>query len=223
MGALLSDVVLRPTRSSEGARGRRARPPAGRGAVLAGLALAASLCAPASAQVIEVGPSGASLISGPAILTPEGRAPIRPVRADVPVTAPVFPAPPHVQPMLERAGSESSLSARLLEAVAYVESRFRHDAVSLKGAVGMMQLMPQTAAGLNVDPFDPVQNARGGAVYLREMLDMFGNDLELALAAYNAGPAAVKKHAGVPPYAETRAYVAAVMDYLARTSLPETR
>jgi soluble lytic murein transglycosylase-like protein len=124
--------------------------------------------------------------------------------------------------MLQQAGLESRLSARLLEAIAYVESRFRHDAVSLKGAVGLMQLMPQTARGLNVDPSDPVQNASGGAAYLREMLDMFGNDIELALAAYNAGPSAVKQHRGVPPYAETRAYVAAVLDYLARTSLPET-
>lgn len=185
-------------------------------------ALVAGLSGPAFAQVIEVGPSGARLISGPAILTPEGRAPIRPARTEVSASAPVSRAPPHVQPMLQQAGLESRLSARLLEAIAYVESRFRHDAVSLKGAVGLMQLMPQTARGLNVDPSDPVQNASGGAAYLREMLDMFGNDIELALAAYNAGPSAVKQHRGVPPYAETRAYVAAVLDYLARTSLPET-
>lgn len=117
----------------------------------------------------------------------------------------------------------SDLSPRLLEAIAYVESRFRQDAISPKGAVGMMQLMPGTAAELGVDPHDEVQNTRGGAVYLRQMLAKFDNNIELAVAAYNAGPNAVIKHGGVPPYAETRAYVAAVMDYLARTSVPESR
>lgn len=86
-----------------------------------------------------------------------------------------------------------------------------------------MQLMPATARELGVDPADPVQNAHGGAMYLREMLAVFDADLELALAAYNAGPSAVIRHGGVPPYAETRAYVAAVMDYLASTSIPEIR
>ena len=132
-------------------------------------------------------------------------------------------APASAQPLLESAGQASDLSPRLLEAIAFVESRFRHNAVSPKGAIGMMQLMPGTAGDLGVDPRDPAQNARGGAVYLRQMLAMFDNNVELAVAAYNAGPAAVRKHKGVPPYAETRAYVAAVMDYLARTSVPETK
>ena len=87
----------------------------------------------------------------------------------------------------------------------------------------MMQLMPATADGLGVDPHDPAQNARGGAAYLRQMLAMFDNNVELAVAAYNAGPNAVLRHKGIPPYAETRTYVAAVMDYLARTSVPETK
>ena len=85
-----------------------------------------------------------------------------------------------------------------------------------------MQLMPGTAAELGVDPHSPEGNIRGGADYLRKMVTMFGNNVELAVAAYNAGPSAVIRHGGVPPYRETRAYVAAVMDYLARTSLPET-
>jgi soluble lytic murein transglycosylase-like protein len=89
--------------------------------------------------------------------------------------------------------------------------------------MGMMQLMPGTARELGVDPSDPAQNAQGGATYLRQMLAMFDNDLELALAAYNAGPSAVVRHGGVPPFAETRAYVAAVLDYLAITSVPEIK
>ena len=120
-------------------------------------------------------------------------------------------APASAQPLLDRAGEASDLSPRLLEAIAYVESRFRQDAVSPKGAIGMMQLMPGTAGELGVDARDPAQNAHGGAVYLRKMLVMFDNDVELAVAAYNAGPEAVKKYDGVPPYAETRLYVRKIM------------
>lgn len=78
-----------------------------------------------------------------------------------------------------------------------------------------MQLMPATAAQLGVDPQDPAQNIHGGARYLRQMLVEFDGDIELALAAYNAGPQAVRRFGGVPPYRETRAYVAAVLDYMA--------
>ena len=186
---------------------------------LAGPALLCVGCViPANAQVIEVGPAGVSSISGPAVITSEGVRAIVPERARAKTSAPAS-----AQPLLERAGLTSDLSPRLLEAIAYVESRFRQNAVSPKGAVGMMQLMPGTANELGVDPNDPAQNAHGGAAYLRKMLVMFDNDVELAVAAYNAGPEAVKKHNGVPPYAETRRYVAAVMDYLARTSVPETK
>ncbi len=180
--------------------------------------VAAGFTIPAWAQVIEVGPSGISSISGPAVITADGVRSIVPERAAAKVGAPAS-----AQPLLERAGQTSDLSPRLLEAIAYVESRFRQTAVSPKGAVGMMQLMPGTANELGVDPNDPAQNAHGGAAYLRKMLVMFDNDVELAVAAYNAGPEAVRKHDGVPPYAETRKYVAAVMEYLARTSVPETR
>lgn len=184
---------------------------------LAGAALLSASALPAIAQVMEVGPSGVALISGPSVITAEG---VQPIVSPRPVM-PSLLAPPAARPHLESAGQLSGLSPQLLEAVAFVESRFREDAVSPKGALGMMQLMPATASDLGVDPSDPAQNARGGATYLRQMLAMFDNNLELALAAYNAGPAAVIRHGGVPPYAETRAYVAAVMEYLASTSVPE--
>jgi len=187
------------------------------GFAAATLALVSAL--PAKAQVMEIGPSGVALISGPSVITPEG---VKPIVSPGPATKrrPAFLA---AEPVLAAAGVRSGLSPRLLEAVAYVESRFRQDAVSAKGAVGMMQLMPGTATELGVDPSDPAQNAQGGATYLRQMLAMFDNDLELALAAYNAGPSAVIRHRGIPPFAETRAYVAAVMEYLAITSVPESK
>ncbi len=173
----------------------------------------------ASAQVMEVGPAGVVVISGSPPTTADEVQPLSPSR---PATR-TSTLPASARAVLNQAGEQTGLSPGLLEAIAYVESRFRSDAVSPKGAQGMMQLMPATARELGVDPADPVQNAHGGAMYLREMLAVFDADLELALAAYNAGPSAVIRHGGVPPYAETRAYVAAVMDYLASTSIPEIR
>jgi soluble lytic murein transglycosylase-like protein len=178
-------------------------------------ALTLVLVAPAYAQVIEVGPGGASTIAGPAVFTSDGASPIRPT----PQKSSRHSA---AERLIELAGAEVKLSPRLIEAVAYVESRFNPQAVSPDGAIGVMQLMPATAAELGVDPANPAANIRGGADYLRRMVTMFGNNLELALAAYNAGPSAVLRYGGVPPYAETRAYVDAVMDYLATSTTPET-
>uniref|UniRef100_A0A7V5XG07 Lytic transglycosylase domain-containing protein n=1 Tax=Thermodesulfobacterium geofontis TaxID=1295609 RepID=A0A7V5XG07_9BACT len=106
-----------------------------------------------------------------------------------------------------------SLDPALLKAVAKVESSFNPKAVSPKGALGLMQLMPTTAelVGVN-DPFDPLESLKGGAMYLKKLLEEFG-DLELALAAYNAGPEKVRLYRGIPPYSETQNYVRNVLYY----------
>jgi soluble lytic murein transglycosylase-like protein len=119
--------------------------------------------------------------------------------------------PSHLESAIHDAAREHGLDPRLVAAVARRESAFNERAVSHAGACGVMQLMPATAKYLGVhDVFDPRQNISGGARYLRTLLDTFDGDLDLALAAYNAGPGAVQKYRGVPPYRETKAYVAAV-------------
>jgi len=115
----------------------------------------------------------------------------------------------------DAAGQKYNISTDLLKAVAKVESNFRADATSRVGAMGIMQLMPGTAKYLGVtDAYDPEQNIMGGAKYLKEQLDRFEGDVELALAAYNAGWPAVKKHGGIPPFRETQAYVPKVLGYM---------
>ena len=110
----------------------------------------------------------------------------------------------------ESAARRYRIDANLLRAVAWTESRGNNAAVSPKGARGIMQLMPATAAALGVDPSDPVSNINGGAAYLAHQIATF-HDVPLALAAYNAGPGAVIRYGGVPPYAETRGYVTRIM------------
>jgi soluble lytic murein transglycosylase len=117
--------------------------------------------------------------------------------------------------LIEAQARAQSLDPALVRAVVTVESSYDPAARSRKGAIGLMQLMPATARSLDVDdPYDAEQNLRGGTTYLRRMLDRFGGDLELALAAYNAGPEAVDRYKGLPPYLETHGYVDRVLRLL---------
>lgn len=117
--------------------------------------------------------------------------------------------------IINRAAARNGLDPALVGAVVRQESGFRADAVSPAGAQGLMQLMPSTAKDLGVaDPLDPDQNVAGGARLLRSLIDRYDGRLDFALAAYNAGPGAVDRYGGVPPYPETRSYVAAILaDY----------
>lgn len=120
-----------------------------------------------------------------------------------------------IEGYIEEAAASERLEPALLRALIKVESNFNHQAVSPVGARGLMQIMPDTAEELGdrraLRPNNPRANIRAGAKYLRSLINQFAGDLRLALAAYNAGPAAVLKHHGVPPFAETRAYVVKVM------------
>jgi soluble lytic murein transglycosylase-like protein len=126
--------------------------------------------------------------------------------------------------MIRSAAFRYGLDPRLVEAVIAVESDFNPLAVSPKGAMGLMQLMPGTAQQYAVDnPFEPLQNILGGTRYLHDLLQRFRGDLRTALAAYNAGEAAVLTYQGVPPYGETRAYVKKVLSRYGEPSLPLSR
>ncbi len=116
---------------------------------------------------------------------------------------------------IRSAAKRYNLQVDLIRSVIRAESNFQPDAVSPAGARGLMQLMPATARELGVeDPFDIEQNIDGGARYLRQMLDMFGGNLQTALSAYNAGPGTVMRYNGNVPYRETRDYVRKVMDFI---------
>ncbi len=174
--------------------------------ILSRVILALVIAAPATghAQVIEISPSGeARTYDGPTLFVDSEPTPIS--RQRVPGAAIDTPA------RIALEARNHGLAPGLLEAVAWQESRGRMDAVSVKGALGVMQLMPGTAAELGVNPGDLADNIRGGALYLRRQLDHFGGSVPLALAAYNAGPGAVRRYSGIPPYRETRDYVAKIM------------
>ena len=109
---------------------------------------------------------------------------------------------------------EHGVSPALVKAVIRVESNWNPNAVSPMGAVGLMQVLPATARRVGVsNPYDPQSNIRAGVKYLRQLLDMFGDDEALALAAYNSGPAKVQKYGDIPPFKETRVFVSRVMHY----------
>jgi Transglycosylase SLT domain len=140
--------------------------------------------------------------------------------AKVSGTAAVAPTKAELAEMLARAGAAHNIDADLLASVVRAESGGQVRAVSRAGAQGLMQLMPGTAAGLGVkDSFQAEQNIAGGTAYLDALLVRYHDNIALALAAYNAGPAAVDRYHGVPPYAETRAYVARVIREFNRRKL----
>lgn len=177
-------------------------------AAAAGLSLSAGA---ASAQVLSIGDDGAvTTYSGPMVHTDQGVSAIAPPLPDAPLTA----APEEVMRLIQESSARHAVPVPLVQAVAWQESRFNNTAVSPKGAMGVMQLLPKTASDLGVDPSDLRGNIDGGAAYLAQQLRRFG-DVRLALAAYNAGPEAVARYGGVPPYAETQAYVRAILARLA--------
>lgn len=117
-----------------------------------------------------------------------------------------------IHQMIDEVAAEHGVDARLFRALVEQESGFNPNARSSAGAMGLTQLMPGTARMLGVqNPFDPRENLNGGARYLAQMLREFGGDTRLALAAYNAGPGAVRRHGGIPPFRETQNYVARIM------------
>jgi soluble lytic murein transglycosylase-like protein len=150
---------------------------------------------------------------------PDEPIPAPPVPAPSVAAGPALPAPappaPDPRTMVRDAASRVGLPPAFVESVAKTESGFNPSAVSPKGAVGVMQLMPATAKALGADPADPAQNIEAGARLLRELLIKYEGDVVKALAAYNAGEAAVDRYQGVPPYPETQHYVNTVVrDYI---------
>ncbi|EMI68482.1 lytic transglycosylase domain-containing protein [Leptospira noguchii] len=120
---------------------------------------------------------------------------------------------PSLSKIIHQESEKNNLDPRLVQSVIKAESNFKTDAVSPKGAIGLMQLMPSTANSLGVeDPFDPAENVAGGTKFLSDLLNKYKN-LDHALAAYNAGPSAVDRYAGIPPYRETRNYVEKVKKF----------
>ena len=184
-------------------------------AAVVGAALAASLGGAAAAQVLDIAPDGAvTTLRGPAVYT-DPDAP--PLSLSPEPTARAIASGASLADQVRSAADHNGLSAKVVEAVAWRESRFNPQALSPKGAVGVMQLMPATAKALGVDPRDAAENLEGGAAYLAQMLRTFNGDLTLALAAYNAGPDAVRQYAGVPPFPETKAFVDAILNRLANS------
>lgn len=116
--------------------------------------------------------------------------------------------------VIAEAAQKNGVSFHLIKAIIHVESCFNPNAVSKKGAIGLMQIMPENLNLLNVeDPFDPRDNIMGGAGYLKNLLDRFNNRLDLALAAYNAGPSMVERYKKIPPFRETQEYVQKVRKF----------
>jgi len=141
-----------------------------------------------------------------------------PEAARVQVPAPITPQSTDPRTMVREAAVRSGLPPEFVESVALIESAFQPGALSPKGAIGVMQLMPDTARALGADPHDPRQNIEAGTRLLRELLLKYDGDVVKALSAYNAGEGAVARYQGIPPYAETHQYVNKVIGAYLRSS-----
>ena len=195
-------------------------------ALCAAAACTAATAFPARADVLEIDGDGARWIAGgqPAQLVSFEEPAEVPAELVVPDQIVADPSdnaagvPEIYKAKVAELSARYDLSPSLIEAMVWQESRWRANAVSPAGARGLAQLMPGTARDLGVNPDDPFANLEGGARYLRAQLDRFDGDLELALAAYNAGPGRVERAGGIPRIRETREYVAAIMGRLASHS-----
>lgn len=188
------------------------------GALAIVMVASASVSSVAYSQVMELTVGGGTRVyDAPAVFDGQGSTPITPPRAATTRRRLRSPAAAPASAIAEAAAA-AELSPDLVEAVGWRESRHRVGVVSHAGAVGEMQLMPATARELGVDPRRTRANYRGGAVYLRRLMVLYNGDLVRTLAAYNAGPGAVARHGGVPPFPETTAYVAAILGRLSDRS-----
>lgn len=176
--------------------------------LLGGFFVAGLLASAANAQVISIDETGVSRTYCTAAQNGAG--------ADG--TSSTATAASLYRPYFERAGRRYGISPDLLDAVAKQESNYNPHAVSPKGAIGIMQLMPATAHALRVNPYNVEQNIQGGAAYLRDLLDLYDGRIDLALGAYNAGQQAVDRYGGVPPFRETRFYLLRSFEDMAQKS-----
>lgn len=175
--------------------------------------ISAAIPTAVSAQVYEIGTDGEAVLVtlSPAPAAQESALRVarsQPLSLSPMVTRKLMPA--NWKVIVTSIADQHAIDPILFEALVWQESRWSPTAHSPKGAIGLTQLMPGTAQQLGVNPFDPIANLHGGARYLRSMLTQFGGDIDLALAAYNAGPMRIAQYGGVPPFAETRNYVASI-------------
>ena len=223
-------MMRRALRSS---RGTRPGVPVGPMALVVAMALSGQVmisATPVTAKVIEIGDAGDVIVHDrPEVyLTPGARGQaIAPGTGMLGAPQRSFGLRPsrdssNIRASLASEARRNGLSPDLVEAVAWRESHFNPSALSSKGAMGVMQLMPATARGLGVDPLDASSNIRGGTALLAQLLRRYDGDVVKALAAYNASPNAVDRHGGPPPYKETQAYVAAILERMASNATNPT-
>ena len=180
----------------------------------------AGFCSVAHANVFERSQNGNFVeISQPAWQTDRTPAGGGRYTPKAPPASDPSPSQNVVRQHIHASATRFGVDHNLVDAVAWQESRYNPRAISTAGAIGVMQLMPGTAQQLGVrNPHDLEQNVVGGTAYMRQQLERFGNNVPLALAAYNAGPGAVKKYGGIPPYRETQNYVRQIMQRLSANS-----